>query len=263
MACDYSYIVANGKGYSMVIKLYFEIVFISVYQDNQIMRPFDNMFSTTFYELLVKNITKKTALFLRECEPGYGKIASKLEVISEEIFHKIQEAHKKNSNEFNCLCHSDLWSNNIMFNDFLPLASNVLLIDFQMVCVGSPVMDICYALFSSSDEAMREKEFDDLIRYYHEQLSLILKKLGYMKEIPTLDTLHTQILKRGIYGVPLGILGTIGRYSGKTSENEMELLVSESEESQVYWCNVFKNPKCREKIMFLLNYFDSKGYFDH
>ncbi len=178
------------------------------------MRPFDNMFSTTFYATMVKNIIQKTAEYTREFEPNCDRLSIKLEAMTEEIFDKTRQAGDRVPTEFNCLIHSDLWTNNIMFNNLLPSASNVLLIDFQMVYAGSPVLDLCYSLFSSSDVSMRDQDFDSLFHYYHEQLSLALTKLGYKNEIPTLNTLHDQMVKRGVYGVPLGIFGTIGRYYG-------------------------------------------------
>lgn len=226
------------------------------------MRPFDYMFSTPFYETLVKSIIKRTAQFTRECTPD-DELANKLEAMSEQVFHKIMKADEKTSNEFICLCHSDLWSNNIMLNESFPMKNKALLIDFQMVHAGSPVLDLCYSLFSSSDISMREKEFDYLLQYYHEQLSTILQKLGYKNEIPTLDTLHSQMLERGIYGVPLGILGTVGRYSTNEEENaDMDLITSESQQSETHWYNLLRNPKCHDKVIFLLDYFNAKGYFD-
>lgn len=226
------------------------------------MRPYDIPFSTPFYETLVKTITKTTAQYTREFEPGCEKLASKLEAMSDVIFQKIQKATERVSTEFNCLSHSDLWSNNVMFNDYLPSPSNALLIDFQMLFAGSPVLDLCYSLFSSSEVSMRDKEFDCLFHYYHDHLSTILKKLGYRKEIPTLDTLRSQLFKRGIYGVPLGILGTVGRYTEENDESKMDLFALETQENKLYLYNVFRNPKCYDQIMFLLNYFDSKGFLD-
>lgn len=226
------------------------------------MRPFDNPFCSPFYEALVKTIIKTTAQYTREFEPDCEKLAIKLEAISDVIFQKIQKSTERISTEFNCLSHSDLWSNNVMFNDYLPSPSNALLIDFQMLYAGSPVLDLCYSLFSSSEESMREMEFDCLLDYYHDQFSTILQKLGYKKEIPTLDTLRSQMFKRGVYGVPLGILGTVGRYSEENDDNQMDLLALETQENKLYWYNVFRNPKCYDKIMFLLSYFDSKGLLD-
>lgn len=223
------------------------------------MSPFLNNFSTTYFEELVKSIIKTVAQFTEECIPGYEKLTRKLESLSEEIFPKIQKAMERNPHEFNCLCHIDLWTNNIMINES---TNKSLLIDFQMVYAGSPILDLCYSLFSSSDLSMRAQDFDDLLCYYHGQLSSTLTKLDYGNEIPTLETLQNQMTKRGIYGVPLGIFETVGRYSAKKEEIDMDWFVSESQDGKTFRLNLFKNPKCRDKVMFLLNYFDSKGYFD-
>lgn len=238
------------------------IPLILLIQEPHIISPFVNIFSTTFFEALIKSILKTTAQFTEEYVSGYQKLKNKLEALSEEIFPRLQKSMERSPKEFNCLCHIDLWTNNIMFNQNLRSTNTSLLIDFQMVYAGSPVLDICYSLFSSSDLSMREKEFDALLYYYQGQLSSILKKLGYKNEIPTLETLQSQILKRGIYAVPLGIFGTVGRYSEENDENNLELLVSETEEGKRCRLNIFKNQKCRDKLLFLLNYFDSKGYFD-
>lgn len=202
------------------------------------------------------------AQFTEECVPAYDVITKKLEALSEEIFSKIEKAMERNPNEFNCLCHIDLWTNNIMFDESIPSTITSLLIDFQMVYAGSPVLDLCYSLFSSSDLSMRAEDFDNLLSYYHHQLSSTLTKLGYEKDIPTLETLQNQMIKRGIYGVPLGLFETVGRYFEKKEEIDMDWFVSGSEDGRKYRLNLFKNPKCRDKILFLLNYFDSKGYFD-
>lgn len=228
------------------------------------MRLFDNMFSTPFYETVVKTVTKRSAQFIKEFKPGYEKLANKLAAMSDKMFLIIQQAANERD-EFNCLCHCDLWTNNIMFNDSLPPESNALLIDFQMVHAGSPVLDTCYALFSSSEVSAREKEFEFLLAYYHDHLASTLKQLGYKNEIPTLDVLQNQTLRLGVYGVPLGIWGTIQRYVEDNKENgqdEWDLLTSDSERITLSWYSLFNNPKCHDKVMFLLNYFDSNGYFD-
>ncbi|KAJ6649181.1 hypothetical protein Bhyg_04415, partial [Pseudolycoriella hygida] len=198
---------------------------------NHIMRPFDDMFTTAMYESLVKTIIKKTSQFLTECVTGYDELARKLNILSDEMFHQIKKADERIPSEFSCLSHCDLWSNNIMFNDFLPFPMNALLIDFQMVHSGSPVLDICYLIFSSSETSMRETEFDYLLHYYHDQLSSVLNKLEYINRIPTLDDLQNEMLRRGAYGVPLGILGTIGRYDN--DKDGLDMLTSESEENEI------------------------------
>ncbi|KAG4070598.1 hypothetical protein HA402_013518 [Bradysia odoriphaga] len=255
--------VDNFKSAFLVLAKWHAATAVLVHTGNHpTMRLFDDMFTTTFFETLVKTIVEKTAQFIKEFKPDHEKLAIKLEVLSDRIFSKIQEATERVSTEFNCICHSDLWTNNIMFNDSLPLDNNALLIDFQMVHTGSPVLDICYSLFSSSEVSAREDVFDSLLSYYHDHLSSTLKQLGYKNEIPTLDFLKDQMLLRGIYGVPLGIWGTIRRYPDETDINEMDLLTSDGEEIKLHWYKLFNNPMCHSKVMFLLKYFDSKGYFD-
>lgn len=229
------------------------------------MRLFDEMFSTTFFEALTKGIIVKTAQFVREFKPACNKLASKLEAMPDRIFPRIQKSTERDSTEFNCISHSDLWTNNVMFNDSLPRDNNTLLIDFQMVHTASPVLDICYSLFSSSQVSAREKEFDFLLSYYHDQLSSTLERLGYKSEIPTLDFLKDQLIRRGIYGVPLGIWGTIRRYPEENEydgQSEWDLFTSNSEKNKMYWNKLFNNPECHDKVMFLLKYFDARGYFD-
>lgn len=255
MACYNSYFDGNCK--SQLLQRTTEIFFSKTdfyRQDNHLFRPFERMFSTTFYENLVKGIVKRAAQFTRECKPNCDKLATKLETMSEVIFHKLQTVNKLDPIEFNCLIHSDLWNNNIMFSD-----DNALLIDFQMVHNGTPALDLSYSLFSSSIASMREPEFDCLFNYYHQQLSAILNKLGYKNDIPTLATLHNQMNQRGVYGVPLGILGTVGRFGCKS---ETDWLTVDTEDGKLYSHSLFNNPECHDKIMFLLNYFDSKGYLD-
>lgn len=240
-------------------------LFSFVEQENHpTMQLFDRMFSTTFFETLVTSIIKRTSQFVKEFRPDHNELGSKLEARSDTIYRSIQDANEIVPTEFNCLCHSDLWTNNIMFNNSLPLENNALLIDFQMVHAGSPVLDISYTLFSSSEVSARENEFDFLLSYYHDKLSFMLNQLGYKNEIPTLDFLSNQMLLRGIYGVPLGIWGTIHRYPKDGNErNEMDVLTSDSEELKLYWHNLLSNPTCHDKVMFLLNYYDSKGYLDN
>ncbi|XP_037032313.1 uncharacterized protein LOC119071531 [Bradysia coprophila] len=255
--------VDNYKSAFLVLAKWHAATAVLVQTDNHpTIRLFDDMFTTTFFENLVKRIIERTAQFIKEFKPDNEKLAVKLEAMSDGIFIKIQESTERVSTEFNCLCHSDLWTNNIMFNDSLPLNSNALLIDFQMVHTASPVLDICYSLFSSSEVSARQNEFDFLLSYYHNHLSSTLKQLGYKNEIPTLDFLKDQMLLRGIYGVPLGIWGTIRRYIEENDISEMDLLTLDGEENKLHWYNLFNNPKCHGKVTFLLDYFDSKGYFD-
>jgi hypothetical protein len=70
--------------------------------------------------------------------------------------------------------HGDAWSNNIMFVHRGPMASDMpeaILLDWQFVIWGNPLVDVAYLLFSSADAALRRRERGwDLLKHYHAEL---------------------------------------------------------------------------------------------
>lgn len=56
-------------------------------------------------------------------------------------------------------------------------------VDWQMIRYSSPATDLLYNLFTSTDKRTREKEFGQLIRTYHKQLSHNIRKLGSDPEV--------------------------------------------------------------------------------
>lgn len=52
------------------------------------------------------------------------------------------------------------------------------LIDWQVARYCTPVLDLLYYIFTSTDQRLREKEYDNLLRVYHSALTKIVKKLG-------------------------------------------------------------------------------------
>lgn len=63
----------------------------------------------------------------------------------------------------------------LIFQDGEPIA--VKLLDWQMVKKTSPIVDIAYLLFSSTDEHLRGKHYNDLIELYYKTLSASLAKM--------------------------------------------------------------------------------------
>lgn len=108
---------------------------------------------------------------------------------------------KYDPKEFNVLNHGDCWSNNIMFQyDAEGKIVDTVLIDYQMVNYGSPAKDLLYFLLSSTAHDLKVKEFNYLIKFYHENLVKNLALLKYPKKLPTLKEIHCAIIKYGIWG---------------------------------------------------------------
>jgi len=65
------------------------------------------------------------------------------------------------------LCHADLWTNNIMFNE-----SEVVLIDWQCLCLGNGLIDIAFLLYNSVDVNVRRKLETYWLKRYHKILCI-------------------------------------------------------------------------------------------
>lgn len=50
--------------------------------------------------------------------------------------------------------------------------------DWQLVRYGSPVLDLLYFIFCCTDEALRERHYDEMIRIYYTALKDLLEKVG-------------------------------------------------------------------------------------
>lgn len=77
---------------------------------------------------------------------------------------------------------------------------DILFVDLQLSRYGSPVNDLIYFIFSSTEYSIKVKEFDYMIKYYHRELVKNLKLLKYSKAPPTLMDLHIAVLKKSFLG---------------------------------------------------------------
>lgn len=95
------------------------------------------------------------------------------------------------------LNHGDSWLNNIMFKiDENGKSVDMKYIDFQISFWGSPSNDLGYLFASSIKDDVKVEHFDDMIVYYHEELTGALEKLNYEKHIPTISELHVDMIEK-------------------------------------------------------------------
>lgn len=122
---------------------------------------------------------------------------------------------------FSVLNHGDLWNNNMMFD----MQSNVSLqsmtkkfihsftynelfqqpklcfVDFQLLRLTSPVIDISYYLCTSTDSDVHQR-FNELLHIYYNELSTFLTKLGSdPQKLFTFSDLEDQFRQFGKYGL--------------------------------------------------------------
>lgn len=132
-----------------------------------------------------------------------------------------------------------------------------------MVNRASAGRDISHLLFTSSNESVTENDWDELIKHYHSELCTVLKAINYPKRIPSLTDIQEQIIKSGLYNALVGVLVTGLRYTdlSKIDDHAVALFVSNNEGDAVKRKQFFKDPECIERIKFLLDYCNRKGFF--
>ncbi|KAJ9592871.1 hypothetical protein L9F63_015449 [Diploptera punctata] len=96
------------------------------------------------------------------------------------------------SEPFATIVHNDFWVNNMMFKYGKPSNKTgmkqkcpikIKFVDFQVTIYSSPVKDLIFLLFSSSEDGLLEKHYHHLIQHYHKEFVGLLTKLGCSTEM--------------------------------------------------------------------------------
>lgn len=125
---------------------------------------------------------------------------------------------------------------------------------------GSPILDVSYFLFTSSNEHIRTYEFDRLFDYYCDQLIDMMRKLNLPSDtIPSKRQLHTEFRLRGCYGglfalfsVPLRICNT------PIDKTAIQQFLSRTEDGRTFRRQLYSNERATKILIILLKYFDEK-----
>lgn len=124
---------------------------------------------------------------------------------------------------------------------------DIRILDWQVIRYSSPATDLVYNLFSSTDKALRDKEYDNLIALYHKSLCNTVKLLGSNPDkLFTLDNLKSELKRCGNFAlitVPMIMqvsqadsseITNMDEMIDKTAENgsELHLVTGLSDERQ-------------------------------
>lgn len=96
--------------------------------------------------------------------------------------------------QFNILAHSDLWINNLMFNQD---DDEVLFLDYQICQWTPPATNLFYILIANGSARTIIDNWDDLIHIYHSSLVQSLDALKCNTKAPTLSEFHTDLDNAG------------------------------------------------------------------
>lgn len=105
------------------------------------------------------------------------------------------------------------------------VAEDLRFLDWQVIRYTSPAIDLLYNIFTSTDKAFREKEYDNLLKVYHETLSNTVKLLGSNPdELFSLDDLKDELRICGNYAfimAPILLSVSLADSSEISNLNEM------------------------------------------
>lgn len=82
------------------------------------------------------------------------------------------------------------------------VAIDIRILDWQIIRYSSPATDLVYNIFSSTDKALRDKEFGNLIALYHKSLCNTVKLLGSNPDkLFTIDNLKSELRRCGNFAL--------------------------------------------------------------
>lgn len=171
---------------------------------------------------------------------------------------------KRNDARFNVLCHGDLWCNNVMFryNEDTGRVEECLLLDFQMCNYNTPMLDLQYFIYSSTQHDIKMNKVDQILQFYHQELVANLKKLGYSNKPPTLLQLQKDFLEVGNFGVVTAFGTFCVAVAPPGDDAEIDSFFRNDEVGDNFKRRLYSNPAYVKAIEDLVPFFEMKGLLD-
>lgn len=138
-------------------------------------------------------------------------------------------------------------------------------LDFQMSYFGSPILDVSYLLFTSSNEDIKCYEFDQLFDYYCEQLIDTMRLLDVSSsssKIPSKQQLRDEFTLRGCYGAMFSLFSVPLRVVDHSNNDAIKQFLNKSTDGLAYRTNIYSDTTVRKLLANLLLYFDKKQFLD-
>ncbi|KAI4467395.1 hypothetical protein MML48_2g00011502 [Holotrichia oblita] len=171
------------------------------------------------------------------------------------------------TNKYSVINHTDGWCNNFMFkyDDSMNQAkpTNVSILDWQMMMVSLPVIDISYFFYSSGDKT----DLDDLQHYlnhYHQCLSVHIEALG---SSPEMLYPHAKFCEHWKKYCRYGLIFALLVIKNMLTEKEEVIFKKEAATESESSCDMFmfpiKNDKLyKTRIRNIIIHFVKNGFLD-
>ncbi|KAJ8936276.1 hypothetical protein NQ318_000154 [Aromia moschata] len=172
-------------------------------------------------------------------------------------FLKMDFAHlDRPERPFFTIVHGDAWANNIMvkFENGKPVASKF--VDFQNYTFRSPVADLIFLLWSSVQQTILEENFDELIRFYHDNFVENLVRLkcdptpfSFEKLLEEIDAEAKQIAGQSMFMCTLVVFGKEGGFS-----------TEDPAKPPGFGTAADVTPEAKERLIYILKICHEKGW---
>ncbi|PSN54122.1 hypothetical protein C0J52_09455 [Blattella germanica] len=158
-----------------------------------------------------------------------GYVVNKLNGLASSVFDYMLDCVKTNDDEFNVLCHEDIWLNNIMFRyaGEANAVSEVRFLDLQMYHWTSPAVDLLYFVNANASLDV-VANYKQIVDEYYNVLSETFKDLGHVHLCPEKKDIYSQLEKRCKFGVIYGIISRLFIFSNRNEVPDMENYIRET-----------------------------------
>ncbi|XP_048007041.1 uncharacterized protein LOC125242314 isoform X2 [Leguminivora glycinivorella] len=105
--------------------------------------------------------------------------------------------------------HGDSWTNNFLYKYMNGRPVDAMMIDFQLTRCASPVLDTSFVIYGCTTEDMREKHYDELLKYYYEVLSNQIRAYGSDPDkVYSWDIYMEEVKKYSFFGLAFSFEST-------------------------------------------------------
>lgn len=128
---------------------------------------------------------------------------------------------------------------------------------------GSPILDVSYLLFTSSNGMITCDEFDQLFDYYCDQLIAVMRKLDLpASKVPSKANLQMEFNERGAYGAFFSLFTVPMRILEHATDDAVRKFLNKSQEGLEFRTQIYSNANVQKLLINLLIYFNKKHFLD-
>ncbi|XP_015119601.1 uncharacterized protein LOC107042883 [Diachasma alloeum] len=110
--------------------------------------------------------------------PGTHQQKKFCDLDGKELWKKSVELCSRSKTPTSVVNQGDAWAPNFLIRVTPNGENETLLLDFQLARCASPITDLSFFIYTCTDQKMRDKNFNFLMQFYHEEISKTISVLG-------------------------------------------------------------------------------------